>query len=312
MAEHGYAVEFEATALRPPAISDGGRSVSFSIGPVDAATGMFEGSVVVSVGTPAEGAPIPGGRRTVAGDTLEQLEQSFRTNAPVAVVQRAPFMLDGQPATWLTVVGYPERRTVILAAYRGRSFVITAWGFQDDGPVADPRVAGDIRAFLASIRFAGNPVYVNRTLGFQVTQPSSTAPGTNDGLPMGDGGLLVFPTGTMTAAGSEATITVAPGTIAVPAVAWTGGGDRAITLLHVWAASASEALAVLERQLGAMPIAETRLDGERASLATLPSGAIVVVAVHDQRLWLITAAGATAEVGIPKLDRFLASFRFLD
>jgi hypothetical protein len=128
MADFGYAVDNDPSAIGPPISDQGGRVVIFRSGAWPAPDGV----VVVGVGTAAQAARVFGrdGSVRVYGATLSELERDFRVKSRDHVISSAEILVDGVPGRLLAVESFPpEVRSVVLVVRDQRSYVIAAWGF---------------------------------------------------------------------------------------------------------------------------------------------------------------------------------------
>jgi hypothetical protein len=153
MADVGYEVATDPSAIGPPIAEPDGRVVVFRSGGWLAPDGI----VAVGVGTPAQPARIFGsdGSVRVYGTTLAELERDFRLKSRDRVVSAAAIVVDGVPARLLAVESFPpEIRSVVLVVRDGRSYVIAAWGFSSlyPGNVTSAARSG-LADFLRRFRF---------------------------------------------------------------------------------------------------------------------------------------------------------------
>jgi hypothetical protein len=128
MADLGFEVARDPSAIGPPVAQDEGRVVVFRSG------GWLspDGAVAVAVGTAEQPARIFGsdGSVRVHGTTLSGLEDDFRLKSGDRVLSSDAILVDGVSARQLAVESFPpEIRSVVLLVHDGRSYVIAAWGF---------------------------------------------------------------------------------------------------------------------------------------------------------------------------------------
>jgi hypothetical protein len=128
MADFGYDVVSDPSAIGPPVVEQDGQVVVFRSG----AWLVPDGVVAVGIGTPSHAGRIFGsdGSVRVYGATLAELERSFRLTSRDRVVSTTSILVDGVPAQLLAVESFPpEIRSVVLVVRDNRSYVIAAWGF---------------------------------------------------------------------------------------------------------------------------------------------------------------------------------------
>ena len=218
----GYSVRFAADSRRRPVLLDDGALAVFPFGPENAA-GASDGTIQVSVGTPARAAAIMGanGPGEVFGASLEDLRLQYLREQSDHVITRSAQEIAGQTAIVVRVDdGGGGMRAVALIAHGGRNFVITASGFQIlYGAISDFPAELGLDRFITGFRF-GTSLFVSRELGFQVPLPVDARPfGTAVKLPPGEAnGLYVFGDGVAVGDRWSDSIAVSVGTMLNPAL----------------------------------------------------------------------------------------------
>ena len=316
----GYSVRFAADSRRRPVLLDDGALAVFPFGPENAA-GASDGTIQVSVGTPARAAAIMGanGPGEVFGASLEDLRLQYLGELSDHVITRSAQEIAGQTAIVVRVDdGAGGMRAVALIAHGGRNFVITASGFQIlYGAISDFPAELGLERFITGFRF-GTSLFVSRELGFQVPLPVDARPfGTAVKLPPGEAnGLYVFGDGVAVGDRWSDSIAVSVGTMLNPAlVRVLPSLNPKPTPYRIGATSLiglqSAYLAAIADQVGSSTT--VRLGGELALLIDRPDGlGATVLAVHRGRVYLVETSGAGLQDAAPHFEEFLAGFEFLD
>ncbi len=323
VAEAGYEVAYEVDATHRPAVLYGGMLAVFGFGP-QTDRGSYDGTVIVSVGTPASGASMAGagvaGRvsGTVYGATLEDLRTAYLGADPGRAVSRVALEIGGQLAIMIRFDDAGGARATALTVRGGRNFILTASGFQGlYGDVADNPAQVGLQRFIDGFRF-GPPLFVSRDLGFQVPMPVEAKPvGFAAGFPLDEAqGLVVLAAGRAQPDGSFShSIGISVGTALHPAfvhILPTGSGRQAAT--RIWAGSLAKLqaayLAAVDGFTGSSSI---QLGGEPAVRIERPGGlGAAVLAVHRGRVYIITTTGSEVAQAAPDFEQFLTGFAFLD
>ena len=153
----GYQVSNAVDDAHPPIISSRGALAIFGFGPRIGGE-AFDGTIQVSVGTPAVGAVVAGrrGPTVVSGMTLEALRTRYLEVTPGRVVTRSARDVDGQLSVFLRIDdGAAGMRAVALVVHGGRTFVLTATGFgRLFGAVSDAPAEVGLEKFVAGFSFA--------------------------------------------------------------------------------------------------------------------------------------------------------------
>jgi hypothetical protein len=317
----GYQVTYAVDEEHQPTILDRGSVAIFGFGP-RGADGSYDGTIRVSVGTPAQGAAIltPAGPMAVFGTTLEDLRAKYIAAESGRVLSRSAQQVGGQLSILVRIDdGANGLRAVALAVHGGRTFIVTATGFQGRyGGAADIPAEAGLQEFLNGFSF-GTGLFVSRELGFQAPLPTDSVPfGLAPGVPdAGAYGLYVFGDGTVRPDGSYShSIGVSVGSATHPGlVRVLRSAEPAPDPRRIWKASLVELQAAYLAAVGGRIGAGTtiRLDGELALLLEHPDGlGTAVLAIHRGRVYIQESTGADAPEPGPHFTDFLEGFAFLD
>jgi hypothetical protein len=308
----GYSVTYERDGSHRPIVFDDGALTIFGFGE-RVPDGAYPGSIRVAVGTPALGAAVSGrsGVRYVFGTTLAELLRTFLRQEEHVPVAKSGTSVDASAAMILDFQGETvadEQWSVGLIAHGGRTFVVTATGFETLYPTESAPARRGLLAFLADFQFT-TPLFWSRQLGFEVPLPVAAEPD------VGIAGSVVFADGEQSPDGAWShAISVSVGSRMERAVAQVLAGPGPSRGERIWAPSLVELQAVYATAIGGRTGSSTtiELDGELALLVDRPNGlAATVLAVHAGRVYIISTTGFALREHSPGFEAFLEAFTFL-
>ena len=264
------------------------------------------GTIVVAVGTPAQGAAIGigYGPPRVFADSVDALYAAFLALPGVHAMGAHPTTLDHRFA-WLveaTLDPDPESLSIALAANAGRTFVIAAIGFDAGSHTASAAARkAELDAFLKRFAWDGQPLFASAALGFEA--PALTAP------------AMVKLDAADPAAGSAAfrdlrsdpAIRVDVGTQMAPAWPPVDGSHAGI-----WSDTLDGLLAGFVSAWGSgTSMTRVAVDGEPAMRIEHPGTSPRRSSLSTTAAYVITTYGDSVESPAPEFDEFLRQFRFL-